>query len=104
MNYRHIYHAGNFADVFKHILVLMMVDYLQEKEKGLFLLDAFAGLGLYDLNSVEARKTEEFLAGVSKIMEQGANQSRSYGFTRMPLPLTGITNNIPGLPSCWLKN
>ena len=70
MNYRHIYHAGNFADVFKHILVLMMVDYLQEKEKGLFLLDAFAGLGLYDLNSVEARKTEEFLAGVSKIMEQ----------------------------------
>lgn len=70
MNYRHIYHAGNFADVFKHILVLMMVDYLQRKEKGMFLLDAFAGPGLYDLRSSQAQKTQESLVGISKIMER----------------------------------
>ena len=47
MNYRHIYHAGNFADVLKHIVLVMCLEYLQRKEGGLRLLDAHGGAGLY---------------------------------------------------------
>ena len=60
MNYRHIYHAGNFADVHKHLIFVLTLDYLQQKEKGLLVLDAFAGIGLYDLTRPEPQKTNEF--------------------------------------------
>lgn len=72
MNYRHIYHAGNFADVHKHLILMMTLDYLQQKEKGLFVLDAFAGIGLYDLNLPEPQKTGEYLDGIAKIMAHPA--------------------------------
>ncbi len=68
MNYRHIYHAGNFADIFKHLLLHMVLGYLQQKDKGLFVLDAFAGLGLYDLSSIEAGKTNEYQEGIARVM------------------------------------
>lgn len=68
MNYRHIYHAGNFADVFKHLLLIMATDYLSQKDKGMFLLDAFAGCGHYDLNRHEVGKTNEYLDGIERIM------------------------------------
>jgi 23S rRNA (adenine2030-N6)-methyltransferase len=69
MNYRHIYHAGNFADVLKHTVLLLILEHLQQKEKGFFVLDAFAGLGLYDLGAEAAQKTREFEAGIARIME-----------------------------------
>lgn len=68
MNYRHIYHAGNFADVFKHVIMLLALDYLHHKDKGLLLLDAFAGCGKYDLSSDKARKTNEYEAGIARLM------------------------------------
>lgn len=75
MNYRHIYHAGNFADAHKHLILMMVLDYLQQKEKGLFVLDAFAGIGLYDLTREEPQKTGEYLDGITKIMaEPAANE------------------------------
>lgn len=49
MNYRHAFHAGNFADVFKHVLVLRLWRALQRKDKGLLYLDTHAGRGSYDL-------------------------------------------------------
>lgn len=49
MNYRHIYHAGNFADVFKHIIVMRIVEYLKRKEKAFRVIDTHAGIGIYDL-------------------------------------------------------
>ncbi len=68
MNYRHIYHAGNFADVFKHLVLTMVIGYLQNKDKGLFALDAFGGCGLYDLKSDMAQRTMEYEAGVGNFM------------------------------------
>lgn len=68
MNYRHIYHAGNFADVFKHLVMILTADYLQQKDKGLLLLDAFAGIGLYDLNRSEAQRTLEYQDGIARVM------------------------------------
>lgn len=68
MNYRHIFHAGNFADVFKHALLALMVEYLTRKEKPFFVLDTHAGLGAYDLDSAEARRTGEADAGIGRVL------------------------------------
>jgi 23S rRNA (adenine2030-N6)-methyltransferase len=69
VNYRHIYHAGNFADVVKHIVLALALDYLQRKEGGLCVIDAHAGAGLYDLGSEEAEKTGEWERGVGCLMD-----------------------------------
>lgn len=63
MNYRHQYHAGNFADVLKHAVLVPLVRGLQRKDKGFLYLDTHAGRGRYDLAVAErgdtlARKPE----------------------------------------------
>jgi 23S rRNA (adenine2030-N6)-methyltransferase len=68
MNYRHAYHAGNFADVVKHVVLTRLVEYLKQKEKAFRVLDTHAGIGLYDLSSAEAQKTGEWLGGIGKII------------------------------------
>ncbi len=67
MNYRHAYHAGNFADVLKHIALLACLEYLQRKEKPLFALDSHAGAGSYDLSAGEAAKTGEWERGIGRL-------------------------------------
>ncbi len=71
MNYRHIYHAGNFADVFKHIVLTLLLDHLRQKDKPFFVLDTHAGIGLYDLESEEARKTGEAAGGIDRLWGRG---------------------------------
>ena len=56
MNYRHIYHAGNFADVFKHLALIETIEYYKKKESPFFVLDAFAGIGKYDISDERAEK------------------------------------------------
>jgi 23S rRNA (adenine2030-N6)-methyltransferase len=68
MNYRHAYHAGNFADVIKHIVLVLCVDYLQKKESGLCLIDAHSGAGFYRLDSEEAEKTGEWKRGIGRLL------------------------------------
>ncbi|AQS41399.1 MAG: Ribosomal RNA large subunit methyltransferase J [Candidatus Tokpelaia hoelldobleri] len=70
MNYRHIYHAGNFADVFKHIIVTRIVDYLKRKPQAFRVIDTHAGSGLYDLEREEAQKTGEWRHGVARFFNQ----------------------------------
>lgn len=67
MNYRHIYHAGCFADLMKHLILVALLKKLQEKDKGFTILDAFAGLGIYDLASEEAQKTKEYENGIGML-------------------------------------
>lgn len=69
MNYRHIYHAGNFADVVKHALLLRLLAAMQRKEKPFLVLDTHAGIGHYDLSSEQAEKTGEWRDGVGRILE-----------------------------------
>ncbi|MDX0788571.1 23S rRNA (adenine(2030)-N(6))-methyltransferase RlmJ [Sinorhizobium medicae] len=69
MNYRHIYHAGNFADVLKHAVVARLVTYLEQKDKAFRVLDTHAGIGLYDLSSEEAQKTGEWREGIGRLIE-----------------------------------
>lgn len=68
MNYRHIYHAGNFADVFKHAVFVRIVEYLKKKEKAFRIIDTHAGIGRYDLSSPEARKTGEWRSGIGRLL------------------------------------
>jgi 23S rRNA (adenine2030-N6)-methyltransferase len=77
MNYRHIYHAGNFADVVKHIILSRVILYMQRKEKAFRVLDTHAGIGLYDLSSVEAQKTGEWQGGIALVMEAFANAPKN---------------------------
>jgi 23S rRNA (adenine2030-N6)-methyltransferase len=68
MNYRHIYHAGNFADVFKHAIFALVIEHLKKKEKPFFVLDTHAGGGRYDLTASEAARTGEYLDGVARLL------------------------------------
>lgn len=68
MNYRHIYHAGNFADVSKHVALVYCLDALKRKEAGFFVLDTHSGRGYYDLKSAEAQKSGEAERGVQRLL------------------------------------
>lgn len=72
MNYRHAYHAGNFADVFKHIVLTRVLLYMQRKEQALRVIDTHAGIGRYDLGGVEAGKTLEWRGGIEQVIEAKA--------------------------------
>lgn len=69
MNYRHAFHAGGFADVIKHIVLVRMLAYLQEKPAAFRVIDTHAGAGVYDLTSEEARRGGEWLTGIARIMQ-----------------------------------
>ena len=89
MNYRHAYHAGNHADVLKHIVLLASLDALKRKDAPFFVLDTHAGRGRYMLGGPESRKTSEADSGVFKLM----------GAARLPDPaeryLRAVVANNP---------
>jgi 23S rRNA (adenine2030-N6)-methyltransferase len=68
MNYRHGFHAGNFADVLKHLGLCELLRLLTSKDKKLFVLDTHAGAGGYDLGGSLAQRTREAEAGVARLM------------------------------------
>ena len=69
MNYRHAFHAGSFADVIKHIVLVRMLTYLQDKQAPFRVIDSHAGAGVYDLTSDEARRGGEWLTGIARVMQ-----------------------------------
>jgi 23S rRNA (adenine2030-N6)-methyltransferase len=72
MNYRHAYHAGNFADVLKHVVLLMLVEHLKKKPAPFFYLDTHAGRGLYDLSEAQAQRSGEYKGGIGLLLEAPA--------------------------------
>ena len=69
MNYRHIYHAGNFSDVMKHITLIALLDALQRKEKPYCFLDTHSGIGYYHLQSEQAQKQREYAFGIATLFD-----------------------------------
>ena len=69
MNYRHAFHAGNFADVVKHALLVALLRGLLAKDKPLRVLDTHAGIGSYDLAASEAIRTNEAREGIFRLMD-----------------------------------
>lgn len=70
LSYRHSFHAGNHADVLKHIVQTLILSALKQKEKGFFYLDTHSGVGRYSLFSAEAEKTGEYVEGIARLWER----------------------------------
>lgn len=68
MNYRHAYHAGNFADVQKHATLALVLEHLKRKDAPFLYADTHAGIGAYDLASVQAEKTGEWRDGIGRVL------------------------------------
>ena len=68
MNYRHAFHAGNFADVFKHAVLCRILNYLRGKPAAFRVIDTHAGAGIYDLAGEEASRSGEWHAGIEKLL------------------------------------
>ena len=71
MNYRHAFHAGNVADVVKHIALARILEHLKAKPRPFRVLDLHAGAGLYDLGGDAAARTGEWLSGVGRLYRAG---------------------------------
>ncbi|MBB5048337.1 23S rRNA (adenine2030-N6)-methyltransferase [Rhodopseudomonas rhenobacensis] len=69
MNYRHAFHAGSFADVIKHLVLVRILTYLQDKPAPFRVIDSHAGAGVYDLTGDEASRSGEWLTGIARIMQ-----------------------------------
>ncbi|MDF7670508.1 23S rRNA (adenine(2030)-N(6))-methyltransferase RlmJ [Orbaceae bacterium ESL0721] len=70
LSYRHSYHAGNHADVLKHIVLTLCIDALKEKDKPFLYLDTHSGAGRYLLQGEHAEKTGEYLTGINRIWQR----------------------------------
>lgn len=68
MNYRHAYHAGNFADVVKHAVLALVIEHMKQKPAAFRVIDTHAGIGSYDLGSTEAQKTGEWREGIGRVL------------------------------------
>jgi 23S rRNA (adenine2030-N6)-methyltransferase len=100
MNYRHAFHAGNFADVFKHAILLALLDALTAKDKPLCYFDTHAGRGRYALDDEEAGKTGEWRDGIGRLFDSprlSASLRRYVDATRAFNP-DGTLRNCPGSP------
>lgn len=72
MNYRHAFHAGNFGDVLKHVVLLELLAALHRKPNPVHLIDSHAGIGLYDLTSSEAQRGGEYRLGIGAVLADSA--------------------------------
>lgn len=75
MNYRHGFHAGNFADVLKHVVSTAIVDYLAKKDAAFCVLDTHAARGSYDLVAGQAERTREYEGGIGRLWSADATQT-----------------------------
>src|SRR3979409_1951388 len=69
LTYGHAFHAGGFADVIKHIVLVRILTHLQDKPAAFRVIDTHAGAGVYDLTGDEARRGGEWLTGIARLMQ-----------------------------------
>ena len=69
LSYRHAFHAGNFADVLKHSVLTLVLEYMTRKDKGFYYIDSHSGAGMYQLADEYAQKTGEYKDGIAKLIE-----------------------------------
>ncbi len=73
LSYRHSFHAGNHADVLKHLVLVALLRHLRQKDKPFSYIDSHAGAGIYDLHSAQAGKLGEFRDGIGKLWNNPAD-------------------------------
>lgn len=111
MNYRHAFHAGSFADVFKHAVLCRILHHLRGKESAFRVIDTHAGAGLYDLTGPEAARSGEWKDGVARLL--AADLPKALAALLQPyLEVIGALNTpgrlttYPGSPAlvrAWLR-
>jgi 23S rRNA (adenine2030-N6)-methyltransferase len=67
LSYRHAFHAGNHADILKHLVLTLCLQHMNSKDKPYLLLDTHAGAGVYTIDSEQAKKTGEYLDGIARL-------------------------------------
>ncbi|CEG56669.1 23S rRNA (adenine(2030)-N(6))-methyltransferase RlmJ [Legionella fallonii] len=106
LSYQHGYHAGNFADVIKHISLTRLLAYLTQKDKPLFYLETHSGKGLYHLKDRQAEKTGEYKEGIQPIWDNRNSLPtifKEYIHAIKRLNETGFLNFYPGSPYLALQ-
>ncbi len=103
MNYRHIFHAGNFADVHKHVVVLALLDRLMRKPKPLLYLDTHAGRGSYDLHSPEAIRGGEWHEGIERLLDHAPESDEVRRYLQVAAPAVAQAR-YPGSPLLALEH
>ena len=107
MNYRHAYHAGNHADVLKHVVLTRVIAAMKRKDKPFRVIDAHAGIGLYDLSGIEAGKTGEWDGGIGRLAEPLAAEVEAllapYRAVIAALNPHGALTLYPGSPELALR-
>lgn len=91
MNYRHSFHAGNFADVMKHIALLLVIEHLKKKDKPFRVIDTHGGAGLYDLSGADAQRSGEWHDGIGKVL------AALGGGKKMPEPVASVLSRYADL-------
>lgn len=101
MNYRHVYHAGNFADVFKHLILTLLLQALARKQAPFVYIDTHAGAGRYDLQSPPAAKTAEHQHGIGRVWECDDPPGALPDYVNVIRALNpdGVLRFYPGSPS-----
>ncbi|MCQ4272952.1 23S rRNA (adenine(2030)-N(6))-methyltransferase RlmJ [Pseudomonas kuykendallii] len=99
MNYRHAFHAGNHADVLKHLILARIIAALSRKEAPFAYVDSHAGIGLYDLQGDAASRTGEWLAGIGRLWDTPMPAAMAdYRATIAALNPAGTLRYYPGSP------
>lgn len=93
MNYQHAFHAGNFADVHKHIVLTLILEYLRAKPAPFRVIDSHAGAGRYDLNGPEAVRSGEWRDGIARVVGAAAAlRDAAGGFLQIYLDAVAALN------------
>ncbi len=98
LSYRHSYHAGNHADVLKHIVQIEILQHLIKKEAAFDYIDTHAGAGLYNLQSEHASKLQEYTQGIAKLNESEWPELSTYFDILAKNNSAGKLNFYPGSP------
>lgn len=93
LSYRHAFHAGNFADVLKHLVLIQVIEHLKKKDKPFCYIDTHAGPGIYDLASDFALKNREFENGIGRLWQRDDLPSAIAHY----LDIVGVFNPSPTL-------
>ena len=97
MNYRHAFHAGNHADVFKHAALALVLEHLRGKPQPFAVLDTHAGIGAYDLAGDEAQRSPEWREGIGRIFGRQLASAPGYSQIIASLNPDGL-KTYPGSP------
>jgi 23S rRNA (adenine2030-N6)-methyltransferase len=98
LSYRHSFHAGNFADVIKHVVIVEILEYFTKKDKSFEYIDTHAGAGLFNLNSEHTTKLQEYANGIGKLDADDWPEVASYFSIIQSFNESGCLDYYPGSP------